>query len=195
MQSCWRGWARCCLLAAASLGPQMGRGHLGGLCRGGGGTGRGTEAEADCPSQEPLHACQELGLEHRGLGLSPRGPEVLQHSRVPGEGQERRGHLWVGVGVTSPPWNPARPHPSGLDWGHSIAGSRQPAWDPHTCPAPGQDPYPSLPWALTSPHSFKARSSSSDSFCPPEANSSKGSQSLSRASRTKVYNAASRSRA
>lgn len=48
---------------------------------------------------------------------------------------------------------------------------------------------------LTSPHSFKATVSSSASFCPPEASSSKGSQSLCRAPRTNSYSADSRSRA
>lgn len=49
--------------------------------------------------------------------------------------------------------------------------------------------------SLTSPHSLKARFSSSDNFCPPEASSSKGSQSLCKASRTKLYSTATLSRA
>lgn len=83
------------------------------------------------------------------------------------------------------------PRPPALKQGGSLLRGCAGPW--RTCRGTGSA-VPCGP-TLTSPHSFKARFSSSDSFCPPEASSSKGSQSLCRASRTNPYTAPSRSRA
>lgn len=61
--------------------------------------------------------------------------------------------------------------------------------------APAKEVIPRARPTLTSPHSFRARASSSTSFCPPEARNSNGSQSFCSASRTNRKSAGRRSRA
>lgn len=56
----------------------------------------GAEANPAFISRQLLDGRQELGFQNRRVRIGPRGPDIFEHCRVPGEGQQGRGHLWQG---------------------------------------------------------------------------------------------------